>query len=958
VKAFKVEYIFDDETKTSYVESDSFYIGRSDKVEVVVQGESISRKHLKVFSQDDEIYLVDNASSNGTYINKNKIAAKSPFLYQSDNKISLGDEKFELRIVSVENIPSEKSMEEKEAKKKIKKEFKAVPAEQIAEKEISELDQDELSRKKIQQMRSKAEDEIVELRLNAKEEIKQLKIKTEKKVNLQIQTARVNTLEIEKLNHEKAKLILEEVEEQKLLLVNEIQAMEKETHLLEHRKRKLEQENQVLENNKKSIIDVRTELFENLELLKNKFESKEDELEIMNTEFHEQKELLIKKNSLLKNKFNLFEEEIQGQYAKVELELSEKELYAKNYQNKLNELEDKCKELESEIGGKSIEHEEALEEIKESKQIRINLEEEGDRILALQEKTESEWNNIVLEKDEFEKLKIEINKKIDLERSNLDQEIRSERQSMLDKFTLDTQERERHLANSLKALEGQKQVFKEEMSAAKSENEKDIFELKKDTEAELLRHSEDVESDLKFKRQSIISEAEAQSDSIIRLANEEANVIALKMKALEENIEKQKVSLNEELSTLRKSSEKKCKKIVSEASINLDKSKKELELAKSRSEELRAKTSRDSEKIKEDLLEIIKSDKEKSDAMILAEKEEFAEEMQKEKRDFAEEIQQEKLDFSNLKDQLRAEEKKVHKDILLENQRQAALLRMKDLENAKEERVREAKNTDKRKKHNAEEISRNLSMLVTNKFQEVLKGKDSKDTIDEFKSELEGLVLDVIYNRKTSSNEEVKKIMGFNPDRGKIIQKYWIKISIVSILSFSLIYSIVFHRDFYSTMFKDKVTEAKKEKSAGQAYADKIKSKRLARPVFNPTTNDVYRETYVGNMFYYTHYFKIYNNREFQNRWVIKLDDFATKELNISEEVIVKVVAIESNFINEINEVKEKGILEEFANGEIEKLRAREVETIEKIKKAFGKEEHFNKFVDFRKNFFLEYIQI
>ena len=75
-------------------EPDKITIGRSPDNDIVVYNKLVSRKHayLKVSSEDQTCFLVDAGSSNGTFLNDNKITPHEKYQLTDADEISIGPE--------------------------------------------------------------------------------------------------------------------------------------------------------------------------------------------------------------------------------------------------------------------------------------------------------------------------------------------------------------------------------------------------------------------------------------------------------------------------------------------------------------------------------------------------------------------------------------------------------------------------------------------------------------------------------------------------------------------------------------------------------------------------------------------------------------------------------------------------------------------------------------------------
>ena len=78
---------------------DGFIIGKSNSADYCVVGNTaVSRKHATILKRDDEFYLYDCKSTNGTFLNDVRLEEGEEALLQDGDKFVLADEEFEIEI--------------------------------------------------------------------------------------------------------------------------------------------------------------------------------------------------------------------------------------------------------------------------------------------------------------------------------------------------------------------------------------------------------------------------------------------------------------------------------------------------------------------------------------------------------------------------------------------------------------------------------------------------------------------------------------------------------------------------------------------------------------------------------------------------------------------------------------------------------------------------------------------
>ena len=81
------------------ISKENFEVGKSKNNDYCIQGNStVSRRHAVIVRKNDEFYIYDVGSTNGTRINGQRIAPKEQILLADGDEIVLADEKFTIEI--------------------------------------------------------------------------------------------------------------------------------------------------------------------------------------------------------------------------------------------------------------------------------------------------------------------------------------------------------------------------------------------------------------------------------------------------------------------------------------------------------------------------------------------------------------------------------------------------------------------------------------------------------------------------------------------------------------------------------------------------------------------------------------------------------------------------------------------------------------------------------------------
>ncbi|KAL4486445.1 hypothetical protein ABPG72_018399 [Tetrahymena utriculariae] len=134
----------------------TYIIGRSDKVEIPIQQESISRKHAEICVLENSATIKDLGSANGTFID-DKIAKHNQIIFlKNGTKIYLGDspnylivkEKERKAKVSEQSLQEEEEVQEQQTNEQKKMKIKKESKQRDSEDEEEEVEQKKDQKKK------------------------------------------------------------------------------------------------------------------------------------------------------------------------------------------------------------------------------------------------------------------------------------------------------------------------------------------------------------------------------------------------------------------------------------------------------------------------------------------------------------------------------------------------------------------------------------------------------------------------------------------------------------------------------------------------------------------------------------------------------------------------------------------------------------------------------------------
>jgi hypothetical protein len=133
-------------------------------------------------------------------------------------------------------------------------------------------------------------------------------------------------------------------------------------------------------------------------------------------------------------------------------------------------------------------------------------------------------------------------------------------------------------------------------------------------------------------------------------------------------------------------------------------------------------------------------------------------------------------------------------------------------------------------------------------------------------------------------------------------------------------------------------------------YAHKQLTEAKERFVFNPPTSKEHKESYVDNILYTTDFMAKRADAQFQDKWILELNDFFINQLDVKDTTIIKFVSLEANLLQDLAKLKTQ-VDPKSPEQKIEEMRSRELDFKDKLAKTFGDPEKVTQFYDYSASF-------
>jgi len=459
-----------------------FEVGRNISSDFAIMANGVSRKHLQVSYKNDQIYIKDLGSTNGTYLKGERIEPLTEIIYNPGDRVSLGQAGCFIKISSCEqelntnatpNITFDKSNERDEHKKfedtGSKKSIdetgiftKLFSAEEKEKSKASKYikNAEVLVKKRIKEAEGSIKDGIEKARGRAKGIVQKAKVEA-------------NTI-LEEALAEKSKII----EEGQVEASSFINAINEQKSGAEAELANIQKQISDAEQAKKDIDLEMHEYTSKKEIIQTDFEGLELRYKNLDATFNE-------KNDKYEKELEVLRAELKEKESRLSEAKKEKESLLKVHTEKVDEAQKRFDFLNER-------HEKYSQEIANFKSEKLSLEEsiakftkESDEALRLKESTQKD----------FDKIKEKADKII----SDADNEVSLKKEELTKEFALK----------------------QDEFEVEKSE----FLDSIKEKEAELSKLKEAKLEEIEVEKESVLETARSEAEGIISSAKSELVVV-------------------------------------------------------------------------------------------------------------------------------------------------------------------------------------------------------------------------------------------------------------------------------------------------------------------------------------------------------------------------------------------------------------------------------------------------
>lgn len=139
------------------------------------------------------------------------------------------------------------------------------------------------------------------------------------------------------------------------------------------------------------------------------------------------------------------------------------------------------------------------------------------------------------------------------------------------------------------------------------------------------------------------------------------------------------------------------------------------------------------------------------------------------------------------------------------------------------------------------------------------------------------------------------------------------------------------------------------QNSAADRYAQEMQTERERR--YQPEKTRSWKETYTDSVLYTEGYVNMKLDSKSQEKWIRDLHSYLYGKLRVDEDSIIKIVSLEAALVTNLNEQAGQ-IHPDYVAEKTARMRETEGEALVEIKKLLGKEQNFDKFQNFSRDYY------
>ncbi len=902
----------------------TFVIGRSQNADFSIPHPNLSREHVRVSLKNGEVWMEDLGSANGTFVQGQRIPAKSTVKIKPGYRVLLGTGSNV--ILLLEAVEGYEPLPEPEPKGDVD-----LPT--ARERTLAAITRNQNARAaETPEQRERTRNTIthgkpIKMELDFPQQHFPHEVKKEKVAELRILEAKKQRV-IEDIQYKEREIDdlrskIREMREESLKLKEQTESYKKEVQPLADRKLDLE----------KCVAELDVIYEEKIDALETGFRDLKSTLEEshsvrMARSDKEHKEKVRKLDEEYARKLQQLENETESVRSEGEKLRDTLIKEKKTLEETLRKVRAEAHELEAErrllqvridteiaqLQGQKLKLENEIETTRRSGEIIArDAQETAERVSAERAKLEETRRSVQEAKSEYERVRHAIETVKQSEEKNL---LRIEE---LKRNILDLERKAEGIQGSLRLAEADAEAIRE---AAKQEADQYRKQVQEQAEAE---------------RIAIRKNAEAQSAQLLQSAEKQANA---QIQAAHQDATSRVNSAEIQAATIAANAETEAasqlQKAQAEARSYLDRAQFEgdqyFEAKKAAAEELYNQAQARAAQIESGSKGGAERALAEAQLQIEAKRKQF------------------ETELSDMKKRNEQEIRQVRTNALA------------DIEAAREREAREfTAKLRSRVKEIGDQVDRIVGSKLTTQFGVTMDPVSLKAFSDEIHHVVESVIGPAKGGAKTSTRTStniettLNNVLPVDVQARDRVAQYWKRVGIAAGVCFVLLMGKIIFPGAYSSAGRA-VGRALEVKDNTDAVVRRMLRERQLAMTFVTEQDQQFRDSYTDNILYTEGFIEMKEDVETQKVWTLGLNKFFQGELGLTEKAIVQFGSAEGRVIRELIEQR-KNIIPATSAAGIEKMRELEAPVLKEMKFIVRNEANWQKFLTFHRNFYVQYTE-
>lgn len=305
-------------------------------------------------------------------------------------------------------------------------------------------------------------------------------------------------------------------------------------------------------------------------------------------------------------------------------------------------------------------------------------------------------------------------------------------------------------------------------------------------------------------------------------------------------------------------------------------------------------------------------------------------------------------------------------DMKKRNEQEIRQVRTNALADIEAAREREAREFTAKLRSRVKEIGDQVDRIVGSKLTTQFGVTMDPVSLKAFSDEIHHVVESVIgpakgggksSSTKTSTNIEttLNNVLPVDVQARDRVAQYWKRVGIAAGVCFVLLMGKIIFPGAYSSAGRA-VGQALEVKDNTDAVVRRLLRERQLAMTFVTEQDQQFRDSYTDNILYTEGFIEMKEDVETQKVWTLGLNKFFQGELGLTEKAIVQFGSAEGRIIRELIEQR-KNIIPATSAAGIQKMRELETPVVKEMKFIVRNEANWQKFLTYHRNFYTQYTE-